>query len=323
MSAQGGGGPAPTDPFGHCSDVVKRGDYDGYLYSLLQGAQLRPASLAIRAFNVETAAIKDSVRGNVMPGKMRMQWWKDTMADVFVGEPPPLPVALALAEVVANQKGGLTRRWFDRVLDARMADLDRTQPETLEEMETYAENTASSLLYLSLELAGVRAGAGPGAAALGHAAGHVGKAAGICTLLRSLALPPPPAALSSGSIGFAESCVLPSDVMRRFLLRHAVLERGPQDDKEAHALAECVFAVASVAKGHIEAAEEGLAAAREETGGKLPAGAFAALLPGVRVAWYLETLQACGFNAFDESLRPQSPFKFQLRLGRAMITEKF
>lgn len=40
----------------------------------------RPAALAIRAFNVETAAIKDSVRGNVMPGKMRMQWWKDSLA---------------------------------------------------------------------------------------------------------------------------------------------------------------------------------------------------------------------------------------------------
>ncbi|CAN0115941.1 unnamed protein product, partial [Ectocarpus sp. 13 AM-2016] len=44
---------------------------------------IRPASLAIRAFNVETAAIKDSVRGNVMPGKMRIQWWKDAMAGVF------------------------------------------------------------------------------------------------------------------------------------------------------------------------------------------------------------------------------------------------
>lgn len=195
----------------------------------------------------------------------------------------------------------------------------------------YAENTASSLLYLSLELVGVRAGSGPGAGALGHAAGHIGKAVGICTLLRSLALPPPPAAMGGGggggSIGFSESCVLPSEVMRKYLLRHAVLERGPQDEKEAHALAECVFEVASVAKGHLEAAEEGLAAAREEigagAGGKLPAGVFAALLPGVRVAWYLETLQRSGFNAYDETLRPQSPFRFQLRLGRAIITEKF
>lgn len=159
---------------------------------------------------------------------------------------------------------------------------------------------------------------------MGHAAGHVGKAAGICTLLRSLALPPPATTDGGGSrVGFVESCVLPSEVMRKFRLRHTVLQRGPQDDTEAHALAECVFEVASVAKGHIEAAEEGLAAVREEAEGKLPGGAFAALLPGVRVAWYLETLQECGFDAFDERLRPRSPLKFQLRLGRAMLTEKF
>lgn len=59
--------------------------------------------------------------------------------DIFAGEPPPQPVALALAQVVADQEGGLTRRWFDRVLDARMADLERTQPETIEEMETYVK----------------------------------------------------------------------------------------------------------------------------------------------------------------------------------------
>lgn len=59
-------------------------------------------------------------------------------ADIFAGEPPPQPVALALADVVRKQGPGrlLTRRWFDRVLDARMADLERSQPETLEDMET-------------------------------------------------------------------------------------------------------------------------------------------------------------------------------------------
>lgn len=29
------------DPFQYCTDVVKRGDYDGYLYSLLQGSKRR------------------------------------------------------------------------------------------------------------------------------------------------------------------------------------------------------------------------------------------------------------------------------------------
>lgn len=57
-------------------------------------------------------------------------------ADIFAGEPPLQPVTLALAEVVGPQKVGLTRRWFDRVLDARMADLESTQPLTIREMET-------------------------------------------------------------------------------------------------------------------------------------------------------------------------------------------
>ncbi|CAN0222868.1 unnamed protein product [Ascophyllum nodosum] len=107
-----------------------------------------------------------------MPGRMRFQWWKDSLADIFAGDPPPQPVALALADIIKKEPGLLTRRWFDRVLDARMVDLEQAQPETLVEMETYAENTASSLLYLSLEVAGIRVGSGPGTATLGHAAGH-------------------------------------------------------------------------------------------------------------------------------------------------------
>lgn len=58
------------------------------------------------------------------------------LTDIFAGEPPPQPIALALAEIVGKENGVVTRRWFDRVLDARMADLERTQLETLEEMET-------------------------------------------------------------------------------------------------------------------------------------------------------------------------------------------
>ena len=44
----------------------------------------------------------------------------------------------------------------------------------------YAENTASSLLYLQLETLNVRNNEAD------HAAGHVGKAIGIATLLRGI-----------------------------------------------------------------------------------------------------------------------------------------
>ena len=56
--------------------------------------------------------------------------------DIFAGDPPPQPVALALADIIKKEPGVLTRRWFDRVLDARMVDLEQAQPETLVEMET-------------------------------------------------------------------------------------------------------------------------------------------------------------------------------------------
>lgn len=186
-------------------------------------------------------------------------------------------------------------------------------------LRSYAENTASSLLYLLLEIAGIRAGRDvKGVNELGHTASHVGKAVGICTLLRSLGHPPP-----GGHIGFQDCCVLPADVMRKYLLSHSVIERGPKTEKEAHALAECVFEVATVAKGHMDVAGEGLAAAREKGDGTLAAGAFTALLPGVRAAWYLETLEKCQFDPFDPRLRPRSPLAFQLRLGRSVFREKF
>ena len=47
-------------------------------------------------------------------------------------------------------------------------------------LETYAENTVSSLLYLSLESAGIRE------VSFDHIASHVGKAIGIVTLIRSI-----------------------------------------------------------------------------------------------------------------------------------------
>jgi len=49
---------------------------------------------------------------------------------------------------------------------------------TLEHAQTYAENTASSLFYLTLESAGYRS------VSFDHAASHLGKAVGLTTIIR-------------------------------------------------------------------------------------------------------------------------------------------
>jgi NADH dehydrogenase [ubiquinone] 1 alpha subcomplex assembly factor 6 len=97
------------------------------------------------------------------------------------------------------------------------------------------ENTASSLLYLCLEAAGVRNSTAD------HAAGHIGKAVGICTLLRSIAYH------CSQS-----SSVIPSELLRKHMLPSKVLFQGPQSEADSDAIAACVFEVACAARAHVE-----------------------------------------------------------------------
>lgn len=111
--------------------------------------------------------------------------------------------------------------------------------------------------------------------------------------------------------------------MRKHGLSYPVLVRGPKTEAEAYAVAGSVFDVARVAKGHMDASAPLLMAAREKAKGYLPPGAFGALLPGVRALWYLEKLEECEFNPFDERLSPRSPLRFQLRLAKAVWVEEF
>lgn len=136
------------------------------------------AFFALRAFNVELASVKGThnlrKKGDTggLPDtpttvalQMRMQWWKDALGEIY-GEPtsPPAsdpalqnlsiscwnsPIVRALNN--ANEEVGLTRRFLDRLIDSRALDLEVRQLATLDESINYAEETVSSLLYLTLE----------------------------------------------------------------------------------------------------------------------------------------------------------------------------
>ncbi|GMP70437.1 hypothetical protein CsSME_00029292 [Camellia sinensis var. sinensis] len=52
-------------------------------------------------------------------------------------------------------------------------------PETIEELEQYAEDTVSTILYMILQAGGIKS------TAADHAASHIGKASGLLLLLKS------------------------------------------------------------------------------------------------------------------------------------------
>ena len=149
---------------------------------LLMPKRSQRAYFALRAFNVELASVKGShnLRKKGDTGglqdtpttvalQIRMQWWKDALGELY-DEPtsPPAsdpalqnlttscwnsPIVRALDN--ANQEVGFTRRFLDRLIDSRALDLQVQQLATLDESISYAEETVSSLLYLSLETVGV------------------------------------------------------------------------------------------------------------------------------------------------------------------------
>ncbi|XP_023599376.1 NADH dehydrogenase (ubiquinone) complex I, assembly factor 6 [Myotis lucifugus] len=108
---------------------------------------------------------------------MRMQFWKKTVDDIYSDNPPHQPVAVELWKAV--KRHNLTKRWLMKIIDEREKNLDDKAYRNIQELENYAENTQSSLLYLTLEILGVKD------LHADHAASHIGKAHGIVTCLRA------------------------------------------------------------------------------------------------------------------------------------------
>ncbi|KAI9808093.1 MAG: hypothetical protein M1827_007513 [Pycnora praestabilis] len=305
------------------------------------------AYLSIRAFNIDIARVADST-SNPTIASMRMQFWRDTINKSFAGTPPKEPVGVLLSHalsVLSSRTAGkarLHKSWFMRVIAAREQYLHNAPYPTLEALELYAENTYSTLSYLtlaSLPLTSVTAD---------HLASHIGKAAGIAAVLRGiplLAFPPPPnhhsntAALggvlgspSGGGSGRQGAVTLPLDVMAEVGVKEEeVLKKGA----EAQGLTDAVFAVATRANDHLITAREMLknlragedvghefehpgeveghdytANSQEQTNGKSTKvqneeveRAFGVLMQAIPTSLWLERLQKADFDIFKPELR--------------------
>lgn len=195
---------------------------------------------------------------------MRLQFWKDTITRALAGNPPKEPVALLLAyafsDLDARTKGTakISKGWLMRLINAREQSLNNTVYPDIAALESYAEHTYSTLLYLtlsSLPLTSLTAD---------HLASHVGKAAGIAAVLRGLplvAFPPPPNHHSqnreglSGNVGAARQGVitLPLDIMAQSGVKEEdVFRHGA----EAPGLRDAVFTVATRASDHLITARQ-------------------------------------------------------------------
>lgn len=209
--------------------------------------------------------------------------------------------------------------WLLRLITAREQTLTNAPYPSLSALESYAENTYSTLLYLTLAalpLHSVHAD---------HLASHIGKATGIAAVLRGLpllAFPPPPNHHShspnpnNSSPRRQGSIPLPLDIMASFNLKEeSIFRQGPS----APGLRDAVFAVATRASDHLLTARQMLRNLRagkdaghayeyphppgSSTASSDIAPAMGVFLPAVSTSLWLESLEKVDFDVFRPELR--------------------
>lgn len=248
------------DSYGHCATIVRAGDRDRYLADLYAPPEARPHLFALHAFDVEVRRITDLV-SEPMPGEIRLQWWRDALHDGEGGH----PVANALIETI--QARSLPLAAFDRLLEARTFDLYNDPMPSLADLESYAGDTASSLIQLG---ALILAGGDVGSA---DAAGHAGVALALTAAMRSL----------------------PRDASRRRFYLPADLAKAEGVDLEALFAGKATPRLGLFLAEMRAVARLHLASAREAMRG-LPSMVLPAFLPLALVEPHLRFMERPGFD---------------------------
>ena len=135
-------------------DFVRRVDLDRYLSSLFAPHALRAELNVLYAFNYEVAKTAETV-SQPIAGEIRLQWWRDRIAELYRGAVIDHPLVEALSRVIAAHH--LPRDLFDALIDAREHDLEEAPFPTIENLEDYADATSGNVMRLAARILGADA----------------------------------------------------------------------------------------------------------------------------------------------------------------------
>ncbi|MGE0240984.1 MAG: phytoene/squalene synthase family protein [Parvibaculaceae bacterium] len=253
----------------YCHDLVRAGDKDRYLAALFAPDHLRPRLLALYAFNIEIARIRETV-SEVMLGEIRLKWWHDAIEGLYASTRTGHPVIEALAPAVAE--AGLPKQALIGMIAARQFDLYDDPMPSLDALEGYLGETASMLIQLAAMIL-----AKDQARALADVSGLAGVAMGVAGLMRAL-----PMTRARGQ------CFVPKDTLERHDLSpaHLLAARNPEG----------LAAVLAELRAH---AAKRLAEARAKAAAITPE-AFPAYLPASLTPLYLARLAKLGARSLTE-----------------------
>jgi len=218
------------------------------------------------AFNHQVAKTAETV-SQPIAGQIRLQWWRDRIAEAYRGIAVEHPVVEALSSVITARN--LPHDLFDELIDAREHDLEEAPFATVGDFEAYADATSGHVMRLAARILG----AGNTLDASARDLGIAYAIAGLCRALpyhaRQRRLMLPADRLSAAGVSVEE--LFAGDAGQRL--------RPLLDDMAQRAL------------GH-------LAAQRRR---RIARTVLPALLPAAVAPLYLRTLTRAGFDVFRDS----------------------
>ncbi len=133
-----------------CAALVQRGDPDRFAAVMAAPLAARARLLPLYALNLEVARAP-WVSKEPMIAEMRLQWWRDVVA-----EPRARAHEVAAPLHAVIQETALPRDVLDRMIEARRWDIYREAFEDQAAMDAYLEDTGAGLMWLAACALGAR-----------------------------------------------------------------------------------------------------------------------------------------------------------------------
>ncbi len=131
-----------------CAEIVQRGDPDRFAAVMAAPTAARARLFPLYAFNLEVARAP-WVSKEPMIGEMRLQWWRDVVA-----EPVPRAHEVAGPFHALIQEVALPLAVIDRLIEVRIHDVYGEPFADMAAFDSYLDDTAGGLMWLAAKACG-------------------------------------------------------------------------------------------------------------------------------------------------------------------------
>lgn len=295
----------------HCLNLLQTQDRSSYVLHSYVAPPARDAFLAIRAFNIDTAKIGDTV-SKAEIAQFRFDFWRSTVQRVFAvkqstQEVPQEPVAVLMAHALLQRDYpiSMSKRFFITLLQTREKHVTNPPFRTIDSLASYGEGTHSQLNYLLQEIlysvspkTTTFLNEHPDIAEQCHdIAAHIGQATGIAAMLRGFSF-----YATRGFVPLPVQLLTKKDLSQDGVLRFLAGETDGVDPQTAAKLSDIVFETATRANDHLISASSMLAQVKESLCNTLPDAIMVPALTSIPTKLFLERLEKYDFNIVHPEL---------------------